>query len=69
MAAVAILVRVAASLQAVVRRMGRHLRAIHAARRLVGMAEGKVKAAAVAGAAVVAAAQIAGGTAQAKEPV
>jgi hypothetical protein len=33
------------------------------------MAEGKVKAAAVAGAAVVAAAQIAGGTAQAKEPV
>jgi hypothetical protein len=68
-AAAAILVRVAASSQEAARRMGMHSRATHAARQLVGMAEGKVKVAAVAGAAVAAEAQVAGGTAQAKEPV
>jgi hypothetical protein len=68
-AAEAIQVRVAASSQEAVRRMEMHLRAIHAARQFVDMAEGKAKVAAVAGAAVVAAAQVVGGTAQAREPV
>jgi hypothetical protein len=69
MAAAAILVRVSASSQEAVRRMAMHLRAIHAARRLVGTAEGKMKVAAVAVAGAAAVAQVAGGIAQAREPV